>query len=154
MFAIFFTQTLHIDTTNAISNSLNGRATPIAGILYDFEGALRSATTPDIGADEFDVVTGITKEGSSVPETFALLQNYPNPFNPTTVISYQLPVNSYVTLKVYDLLGREVAMLVNERKNAGTYSVQWNASGLSSGIYFYRLDANEKREMKKMMLVK
>jgi hypothetical protein len=154
MCPIFCTQALHIDTTSIASNALNNRATPIAGILYDFEGALRNATTPDIGADEFDKVTGITKDGSLVPEIFALLQNYPNPFNPTTVISYKLPVNSYVTLKVYDLLGREVATLVDETKDAGSYSVQWNASGFSSGIYFYRLEANEKREIKKMSLIK
>jgi hypothetical protein len=98
------------------------------------------------------------------PQSYALSQNYPNPFNPTTVISYQIPLNPhlqrgnergiYVTLKIFDLLGREVATLVNEKKDAGYYSVQWNASGFSSGIYFYQLQANEKREIKKMILMK
>jgi hypothetical protein len=96
-----------------------------------------------------------------MPKTFMLSQNYPNPFNPATVISYQLSVNSYVTLKVYDLLGREVAILVNERKDAGRYSVQWDArlrsanfGGLASGVYFYTLQAGEYRDTKRMLLLK
>jgi M6 family metalloprotease-like protein len=94
------------------------------------------------------------KKTDDVPTRYTLSQNYPNPFNPTTVIEYQIPNQSFVTLKIFDLLGREVATLVNERKDAGTYSVQWNASGFSSGIYFYRLEANEKRDIKKMVLMK
>lgn len=88
------------------------------------------------------------------PNTFILHQNYPNPFNPSTVINYQLPMNSYVTLKVYDLLGREVTMLVNEKKDAGRYSVTWDASASSSGFYFYSLRAGEYRDTKRMLLLK
>jgi hypothetical protein len=73
---------------------------------------------------------------------FVLSQNFPNPFNPTTTISYQLPVNSHVTLKVFDILGREVATLVNEQRSAGSYSVQWNASRFSSGVYLVRMEAH------------
>lgn len=73
------------------------------------------------------------------PERFALSQNYPNPFNPTTVISYQLPVVSYARLVVYDVLGHEVSLLVNERKEAGVHEVTFDGTGLSSGVYFYRL---------------
>jgi hypothetical protein len=114
--------------------------------------AIDSTTAfPDTAGESID--TGIRND-PEVPRMFALAQNYPNPFNPTTVISYQLPASSHVTLKVYDLLGREVAMLVNEKKDAGTYTVRWNASGFSSGIYFYRLEANEKREIKKMLMIK
>ncbi|MEW6061014.1 MAG: cohesin domain-containing protein [Bacteroidota bacterium] len=94
------------------------------------------------------------RNGSEVPRIFALHQNYPNPFNPSTVISYQLPANSYVTLKVYDAIGREVATLVNEVKEAGYYSVTFDASKLSSGIYFTRLQSGEKIQMKKMLLLK
>jgi hypothetical protein len=83
-----------------------------------------------------------------------LSQNYPNPFNPTTAISYSLLAVSQVRVTVYDLLGREVAVLVNERKNAGTFSVQWNASGLASGIKFCILQAGTFRETKRMMIVK
>ncbi|MEW5798839.1 MAG: GLUG motif-containing protein [Bacteroidota bacterium] len=91
---------------------------------------------------------------ANAPKVFALKQNYPNPFNPTTVISYQLPVNSHVTLKVYDAIGREVATLVDEVKEPGTYSVQFNGATLSSGIYFYTLRAGNFSTTKKLMLVK
>jgi beta-glucanase (GH16 family) len=100
------------------------------------------------------VSNGVGEERGDVPARFTLEQNFPNPFNPSTVISYQLPGNSYVTLKVYDLLGREVTTLVNERKDAGRYSVQWNAANLSSGIYFYQLQANGRTEIRKAILMK
>jgi hypothetical protein len=90
----------------------------------------------------------------AVPKDFVLSQNYPNPFNPTTVINYQLPVTSRVVVKVYDMLGREVATLVNEVKSAGYYSVDFNASALSSGIYFYRITAGAFTQSKQMMLIK
>ena len=98
-------------------------------------------------------VTEVGNEVSTVSD-FKLGQNYPNPFNPSTVISYQLPVNSNVTLKVYDLLGKEVATLVDEYKPAGSFSVEFNADGLSSGIYFYILRAESFTETKKMILMK
>jgi hypothetical protein len=82
------------------------------------------------------------------------MQNYPNPFNPTTTISYQLPVASEVSLKVYDVLGREVVVLVNGRQAAGSYNIMLNGAGLSSGVYFYRLQAGSFVATKKMMLVK
>ena len=88
------------------------------------------------------------------PGTYRLDQNYPNPFNPTTVIRYQLPVNSLVSLKIYDLLGREVATLVNEERNAGNYEVQWNASNIPSGVYFYKLQAGDFVETKRMLMIK
>ncbi|MCX7610972.1 MAG: T9SS type A sorting domain-containing protein [Ignavibacterium sp.] len=89
-------------------------------------------------------------------DKFTLEQNYPNPFNPTTVISYQIPVNSNVSLKLYDVLGNEVATLVNEYKEAGRYKVELNVGqmSLSSGIYFYKLQAGEFTEIKKMILSK
>jgi len=87
-------------------------------------------------------------------EQFWLSQNYPNPFNPSTKISYQLPVTVDVTLKVFDLLGREVAVLVNEEKSAGNYEVEFNASGLPSGIYFYTLKAENFSDTKKLVLLK
>jgi hypothetical protein len=93
------------------------------------------------------------------PERFELYQNYPNPFNPTTLINYQLPENGYVSLKVYDVLGKEVSTLVNEYKEAGYYQASFNASNLSSGVYFYQLDVKEKdgkvfTARKKFMLMK
>ena len=81
------------------------------------------------------------EEENSLPLEYTLTQNYPNPFNPETVISYQLPVMNKVILKVYDVLGREVATLVNKQQRAGYYEIDWNASNLTSGIYFYRIQA-------------
>jgi len=94
---------------------------------------------------------------SVIPKTstsFALHQNYPNPCNPTTVINYELPKATYVLLAVYDMLGREVAALVNGEQTAGYKSVTWNAANVPSGIYFYRLTAGTFTETKKLLLLK
>ncbi len=101
-----------------------------------------------------EMITVVKPPPSNTPATFSLFQNYPNPFNPTTVISYQLPVNSFVTLKVYDVLGREVESLVNERQNAGSYSVTFRGSNLPSGVYFYRLQTGSFSQTKKLLLLK
>ena len=85
---------------------------------------------------------------------FTLEQNYPNPFNPKTVVSCQLPVASDVRLVVYDLLGREVAVLMDEHKEAGTYRMMFDASMLSTGVYFYRMTSGDFVECRKMLLVK
>ncbi len=98
--------------------------------------------------------TSIKQISSEIPESFSLGQNYPNPFNPATVINYELRVTGHVTFTVFDIAGREVAALANEKQNAGTYSVTFNASGLSSGTYFYRLTAGDFSETRKMILTK
>jgi hypothetical protein len=90
----------------------------------------------------------------NVAREYELAQNYPNPFNPVTMIRYQIPTAETVSLKVYDVLGKEVATLVSGRQEAGNYAVPFNASGLSSGMYFYRLQAGSFVETRKMMLVK
>ncbi len=107
-----------------------------------------SSEQPPMPPGEFNNTT------PSIPSTFSLDQNYPNPFNPTTVISYQLSVNSFVTLKVYNMLGVEVASLVNEYQNAGYKSVKFDASSLTSGVYTYRLTAGEFSAAKKLLLMK
>lgn len=99
------------------------------------------------------VLTEVDQENFSVL-TFKLEQNYPNPFNPSTEISFSIPEDLHVTLKVYDLLGREAALLVNEDKTAGNHKITFEASGLSSGIYFYRIKAGNYTEVKRMMLLK
>jgi hypothetical protein len=91
---------------------------------------------------------------SLIPVNAKLLANYPNPFNPSTLISYQLLFASQVTLKVYNVLGKEIVTLVNEEKPAGTYEVEFNAEGLPSGVYFYKLQAGDFIEAKKMLLLK
>jgi len=99
-------------------------------------------------------ITGIDEKSYNFPNQFELSQNYPNPFNPTTTINYQIPELSFVTLKVYDVLGSEVATLVNEERSAGSYEVELNTRGLTSGVYFYRLQAGSFVETKKMVLMK
>ena len=88
------------------------------------------------------------------PVAFGLLQNYPNPFNPTTIITYQVPSNAIVTIKLYDILGNEVKTLVNEQKDTGEYTIELNAASLSSGVYFYSMKANSFTAIKKLMLLK
>ena len=90
----------------------------------------------------------------SVPEKFELSQNYPNPFNPNTRIQYAITSNQFVSLKVYDILGNEVETLVNENKPTGNYEINFNASELASGIYFYKIQAGNFIKTKKMILLK
>ena len=89
-----------------------------------------------------------------IPTNYYLSNNYPNPFNPSTAISWQVPVGSQQTLKIYDVLGNEVTTLINEYKPAGSYEVEWNASGLPSGVYFYQLKSGRFLETRKMLLLK
>ena len=97
---------------------------------------------------------GEQSDFNNVPDTYELGQNYPNPFNPSTIISWQSPVAGHQTLKVYDVLGNKVAALVDEFRNVGTYEVSFDATQLSSGIYFYRLQAGDFVQTKKMILIK
>ena len=115
--------------------------------MYAEEGQGYSPIKP------LSTITGVDNV-TELPRDFSLTQNYPNPFNPSTVISYQIPVNSYVSLKVFDLVGNEVAVLVNEMQNSGTYSVTFDAGKLSSGVYFYELRAGSYRAVKKLLLTK
>lgn len=100
------------------------------------------------------MVTAILNYPEHGPRSFALNQNYPNPFNPSTVINYQLPVNGFVTVKIFDVLGREVKTLVNERQAAGAHSITFNADNLPSGVYFYRLQTGTFMETKKMTVLR
>jgi photosystem II stability/assembly factor-like uncharacterized protein len=101
-----------------------------------------------------NAVTAVEADKKMIPDKFKLSQNYPNPFNPSTTIEFSVPQQSFVTLKVYDLLGREVASLVNKELQAGSYVTQFNASNLASGVYLYRLNAGEFVQTKKLMLMK
>jgi hypothetical protein len=116
-------------------------------------------TTNNTSTDFFTIsltghLTGITGNNSEIPESFNLSQNYPNPFNPSTKISFSLPQASFVKMVVYDITGREVETLVNEDMNAGTFEVDFNASKLTSGVYFYKITADGFTETKKMILTK
>ncbi|MBS1515048.1 MAG: T9SS type A sorting domain-containing protein [Bacteroidetes bacterium] len=99
-------------------------------------------------------LTQIIKEQTSVTGGFYLYQNYPNPFNPVTNIKFDVPKASFVTVRIYNSLGREIALLVNEAKQAGSYAVDFNASSLSSGVYYYRLQTEGFTETRKMVLLK
>ena len=89
-----------------------------------------------------------------IPRVYSLSQNYPNPFNPVTSIKYSIPKQSLVRLVVYDILGREITTLVNEMKQPGNYNVSFDASGYASGVYFYRIQAGDFTDVKKMVLIK
>ncbi|MGO9481726.1 MAG: T9SS type A sorting domain-containing protein [Candidatus Kryptoniota bacterium] len=112
---------------------------------------------PDTGnitiINETTTIVGV-KTGFSSPVTFGLLQNYPNPFNPTTNIEYRIARSGFVSLKVYDMLGRQVAMLINRKQETGQHIAAFNANNLPSGVYFYRLSANGESITKKLVLIK
>ena len=93
-------------------------------------------------------------DGSNLSSEYKLNQNYPNPFNPSTIISYNIPKEGFVTLKVFNILGAEVATLINNNQNAGAYEITFDASNLTSGIYFYKIDAGGYSNVKKLILMK
>ncbi|MBE0570791.1 MAG: T9SS type A sorting domain-containing protein [Ignavibacteriaceae bacterium] len=150
---------LHINDT--IATYIEARGIPITGIDTDYDGDLRNSTNPDIGADELVGVVGVEDE-ETFPTEFVLEQNYPNPFNPSTTFRYSIPTLTKVVIKVYDILGNEIARLMDEEKTVGTYELTWNAEGLPSGVYFYQLKAVDPStgsgqvyvETKKMLLLK
>ena len=126
---------------------------------YDINGRMRpypAGSNPDMGAWESKVgIVGIEPQPSpGIPKSYALEQNYPNPFNPSTMIKLALPKSSEVSLKVFNILGEEVATLVSEKLSTGSYSYEWDAGGLASGVYLYRLEAEGFVQTRKMILMK
>lgn len=119
------------------------------GWLAGTDGSIFKTTTGG-------VVTSFSQTSSQLPENYLLKQNYPNPFNPSTKINYEIKFSNFVSLKVFDLLGKEVAALVNEKQNAGSYAVDFNSAefNLPSGVYFYTLNTDDFSETKKMLLIK
>ena len=118
--------------------------------LTDFAGKSLAAGRELPGV----LYTAVGKHSNALPQKFALFQNYPNPFNPVTSIEFQLPQKSWVTLVVFDITGRKVAVLVDGAKQPGVYSVQWNASSVPSGVYFYRIKTNGFEATKKLLLLR
>ncbi|MFZ4591062.1 MAG: T9SS type A sorting domain-containing protein, partial [Ignavibacteria bacterium] len=116
-------------------------------------GGAVQASRPNV-CFTFTSGVGVNPIGTELPKVYSLSQNYPNPFNPVTKINFALPKQGLVTLKIYDVLGREVRTLVNEVKSVGTYSVDFNASEFSSGVYFYKLESEGFSDIKRMMLIK
>jgi hypothetical protein len=120
-----------------------------ASVLSDFAKALGGVSQSGGLGDNLT-----TEENENIPKRFALRQNYPNPFNPITNIQYDLPRNRFVTIKIYDILGKEVMTVVNEFKEAGRYIISFNASDLASGIYYYKIKAGTFEDIKKMIVIK
>lgn len=134
-----------------------------AGIIDSIRVEWPSGTTQNfsgvqlnriIRIDEALGIIGIIQISNEIPENFTLYQNYPNPFNPVTVISFQLSINSLTKLTIYDILGREVSVLVNDMLKPGKYEVEWNAVNFASGIYLYSLETERQTSKKKMILIR
>ena len=119
------------------------RAYRIVALLADPALVIRTRAT-----------TGTDEDPPLMPTEIALMQNYPNPFNPSTTISFDIPHSSFVVLKVYDIIGREVATLVSEEMKPGSYEVTFDAAGLANGVYLYRLTAGSFSDVKKLLLLK
>ncbi len=156
MTAVAGNSTVAATYTGGFGAMIAGANTVILGVPFE---TIHSKTNRDAVMTKvlnyLGIVTSVTElHDAAVPARFTLEQNYPNPFNPTTVIRFSLKEKEAATLRIYDLLGKEIAVLVNEELNAGTYSVQWNASGASSGVYFYRLTAGAYSETKKLLFSK
>lgn len=174
---------LNIDSLTYIINGLGGKSiypmgTPVTGSLVrynaDYGAMLLNVYNDSINfkfinrsgniIDNFTLkstVVGIAQTGIEIPENFSLSQNYPNPFNPNTVINYSLSAGGFVTLKIYDMLGKNISIPVSKNQNAGSYSVNFNGNDLTSGIYYYSIeietDGSSKgkySETKRMLLLK
>lgn len=138
-------------------DSLN--VTNVSAPVSLLPGEFRIYTSVKLPQPESDLLTDVERDNPFIAKDFKLEQNFPNPFNPSTVIRYSIATSSFVNLKIYDILGREVKLLVNEEKQNGIYEVRWNgedASGnkVSTGVYFYKIDAGNYTDVKKMMLIK
>ncbi|MCA9734331.1 T9SS type A sorting domain-containing protein, partial [candidate division KSB1 bacterium] len=129
---------------NSLVVGVGDGATATSLLLRDVEVSMTDELIP----------TSVTGSNSTIPDHFSLEQNYPNPFNPTTTIEYALPENSEVTLKIYDVTGRVVTELIKGQQNAGYHKVVFDASHLATGVYFFKLEANDFTNVKKLMLIK
>jgi hypothetical protein len=154
----FTRQTTAVNFSSNNGTSWAAQYTAPAGNFYHLALSRSGATIWGIrsngGISRYGTVTGINPISTETPSNYFVSQNYPNPFNPATKINFALPKSGLVTLKVYDITGKEVATLVNEVKNVGTYSVDFNGANLSSGMYFYKISVNGFSEVKKMSLIK
>jgi len=101
-----------------------------------------------------NTTTGVNPIGNTVPQSYSLSQNYPNPFNPVITIKYNLASNSNVKITIFDVLGRRISTLVNQFQTLGAYKIDFDASDLSSGVYFYKIEAGQFTDVKRMNLIK
>jgi hypothetical protein len=148
----------HIQSNILITSEQGNDQSPAAGTTIAFS-QYQSVKPGDIKTIVLKTLGVKIQQTSAIPQEYSLSQNYPNPFNPATRIEFSLPVQSRTTLKVYDVIGREVATLLNGERNAGRFTVEWNGrdqfnAPVASGIYFYRLETGSFVQTKKMMLLK
>ena len=137
------------------TNSIYGETDELVEQILDL--SLRFEILTEYTAFYSDPTTSVKEDNNEIPSEFVVEQNYPNPFNPVTTIKYSLPAGIekyYVTVKVYDALGRLISVLFNDYQKPGNYSVEFNGEGLSSGIYFYTITADQICITRKMMLIK
>jgi len=126
----------------------------IGQIWYGNEVMYKNLIGCIINGDTLGIIIGVENDKISEYKTFQLSQNYPNPFNPLTTIEYQIATKVFINLTIYDILGREITVLVNEEKRPGKYTVQFNGKNLASGIYYYKLQAGDNTIIKAMVLLK
>ena len=155
----YFTQTqgeFWAEHNTGVNKTLNGIHFPETQGPGDFSQGVIGYIAGDGGTilKTTDGGLFVNNNNNSIPDKFALHQNYPNPFNPSTTITFDLPNSGFVSLIVYDILGREVAILLKKELKAGSYTGEWNAGDYNSGIYFYRLKAGDYVETRKMVLLK
>ena len=154
LFEICFDNT--ISSTNTIVKSTNAPGKTLVYSANNSSGCTLTGSIPQASRPNicFGHADNIKLKNKNIPLEHSLSQNYPNPFNPITRIDFDISKKGFVSLKVYDILGREVQTLVNEEKVAGSYSVDFNGSDLTSGVYFYKLTSGEFSETKRMVLIK
>ena len=121
---------------------------------YSLESPIRGCTGAIINGKQYGTIVSVYDNSERTPTDFFLKNNYPNPFNPSTTINYQLPEQSFVSIKVYNMLGETISVLKNEYQNSGSYSLEFDGSDLPSGTYLYKIQAGSYYEVKKMLLVK
>jgi hypothetical protein len=147
-----------VSTTNGASWSLKSTGLPTTGInslLVNGNDLFAGTSDGEVWRRPLsEMITGVNNDQSQIPNDYALEQNYPNPFNPSTTISFSLPSKEFVTVKIFDVMGRDVATVASEEMPAGTYQRQWNAQGQPSGVYFYRMQAGGYTATKRLVILK
>jgi len=142
-----------IDTTSCTTDTIR-----YSSVLFDSLTQLTYGSTTTPGWARINptpcIMVGFNKTGTVIPTVFKLYDNYPNPFNPSTTIKYDIPKTTLVKITIYDLLGRQVEILVNEKQEPSSYDIQWNATNYASGAYFYKLETESFTDIKKMILIK
>ncbi len=147
-----------INSVTVETNRLQVDSTSCVSVIFEILPAVKAGAQDNLSivllSGGFPIARKTIRLMVAIPKTYELDQNYPNPFNPSTTFAFDIPRSSFVTLKIYDLLGREIKALVNEVKEPGKYKVNWDAASVTSGVYFCRLVSGAFVETRKMLLLK